>query len=120
MSSGVTIRGAYPGSSTGGKHGWRAHGSCVTSVYLSWSLLWGWEAGVRLRRIDHERSWTYGTGTCPCCLLEFKQDVLRTDLSLMLSVRRVYTRSMWEMWKTGSSLEGSVGSFTNTSFRKMG
>lgn len=46
--------------------------------------------------------------------------VIRTDLSLMLSVRRVYTRSMWEMWKTGSSLEGSVGSFTNTSFRKMG
>lgn len=27
---------------------------------------------------------------------------------------------MWEMWKTGSSLEGSVGSFTKTSFRKMG
>lgn len=46
--------------------------------------------------------------------------VLGTDLSLMLSVRRVYTRSMWEMWKTGSSLEGSVGNFTNTSFRKMG
>jgi hypothetical protein len=27
---------------------------------------------------------------------------------------------MWEMWKMGSSPEGSVGSFTNTSFRKMG
>lgn len=66
-------------------------------------------------------SWTYGTGTCLCCLLEFETGHrIRTDLSLMLSVRRVYTRSMWEMWKTGSSLEGSVGSFTNTSFRKMG
>lgn len=27
---------------------------------------------------------------------------------------------MWEMWKMGSSPEGSVGSFTRTSFRKIG
>lgn len=27
---------------------------------------------------------------------------------------------MWEMWKMGSSPEGSVGNFTSTSLRKMG
>lgn len=27
---------------------------------------------------------------------------------------------MWEIWKMGSSPEGSVGNFTSTSFRKMG
>lgn len=27
---------------------------------------------------------------------------------------------MWEMWNRGSSPEGSVGSFTNTSLRKIG
>lgn len=57
---------------------------------------------------------------CASSGVQDRSRVSRTDLSLMLSVRRVYTRSIWEMWKTGSSLEGSVGSFTNTSFRKMG
>lgn len=77
--------------------------------------------GLELAGLDHAWSWTYGTETSLCWLLEFKTGhMMRTDLSLMLSVRSVYTRSMWEMWKTGSSLEGSVGSFTNTSFRKMG
>lgn len=49
-----------------------------------------------------------------------KRVIAETDLSLMFSVFSVYTRSMWEMWKTGSSLDGSDGSFTRTSLRNTG
>lgn len=41
-------------------------------------------------------------------------------LSFMVSVLSVYTRSMCEMWKIGSSLEGSEGILTKTSFRNTG
>jgi len=41
-------------------------------------------------------------------------------LSFSVSVLSVYTRSMCEMWKSGSSLDGSGGFFTSTSFRNRG
>lgn len=41
-------------------------------------------------------------------------------LSFKVSVLRVYTRSMCETWKSGSSLDGSGGIFTKTSLRNSG
>lgn len=41
-------------------------------------------------------------------------------LSFKVSVLSVYTRSMCDTWKRGSSLDGSGGIFTRTSFRNSG